>query len=31
MNLVTLLGPMGLLQHVWVLWELLVTGELCVE
>jgi hypothetical protein len=26
MNLVTMLGPLGLLQHVWVLWELLVTG-----
>lgn len=30
MNLVTMLGPLGLLQHVWVLWELLVTGESCV-
>lgn len=27
MNLVTMLGPLGLLQNVWVLWELLVTGE----
>jgi hypothetical protein len=27
MNLVTMLGPLGLLQHVWVLWELLVTGK----
>lgn len=27
MNLVTMLGPLGLLQHVWVLWELLVTGQ----
>jgi len=27
MNLVTMLGPLGLMQHVWVLWELLVTGQ----
>jgi hypothetical protein len=27
MNLITVLAPLGLLQHVWVLWELLVTGQ----
>ncbi len=26
-NLVALLGPLGLLQHVWALWELLVSGQ----
>lgn len=25
-NLVSLLGPLGLLQHVWVLWEMMVMG-----
>lgn len=26
-NLISLLGPLGLVQHAWVLWELLVTGQ----
>jgi hypothetical protein len=26
-NLVSLLGPLGLLQHIWTLWELMVTGQ----
>jgi hypothetical protein len=27
MNVVTLLGPLGLLQHIWGLWELIITGK----
>ncbi len=27
LNLVSLFGPLGLLQHVWTLWELVVTGR----
>eukprot|EP01038_Epipyxis_sp_PR26KG_P007180 gene7180-9790_t len=26
-NLVSLFGPLGFLQHIWILWELMVTGQ----
>ena len=26
-NLISLLGPLGLIQHVFTLWELLITGQ----
>jgi hypothetical protein len=26
-NLISLFGPLGLVQHIWTLWELLVTGS----
>eukprot|EP01035_Chromulina_nebulosa_P019498 gene19498-25389_t len=26
-NLITLFGPLGLLQHIWIFWELIVTGQ----
>jgi hypothetical protein len=25
-NLVAMLGPIGLLQHLWIIWEFLITG-----
>jgi hypothetical protein len=27
MNLVSILGPYGLLQHLWILWEMVATGK----
>lgn len=26
-NIVSMLSPLGLLQHVWTLWELVITGK----